>query len=142
MGKDTHVSAGKLPHTGKKLDEPTNTDGHADNHVGSGNVASADIVEGEDEGGRGEGEQATIKGRSVRAAGERTAGGLQRSWVGELAVVDGESGLGGRDGLGELTSLDVAGTVGRLLSVRRHYCKVLLFECGVGRVYGCGERER
>jgi hypothetical protein len=76
--------------------------------------------------------------------GKRAADGLQGSWVGELSVVDGESGLGGGDGLGGLTSLDVAGTVGRLLSVRRHYCRALLE--WFGRVYGVesgeGEDER
>jgi len=88
------VAASKLPHASEELNEASNADGHADDNVGRGDTASADVVEREDEGGGREGEQS------------------KRGGVGKLPVVDGESGLAVGEGVGKRLSFSVTTVVG------------------------------
>lgn len=53
-----YVAAGKLPHSSKKLSETTTEAGHADDNIGHGNSAGADVVERKNESCRRERKQA------------------------------------------------------------------------------------
>jgi len=87
------VAASKLPHASQELDETSYTDCHTDDDIRDGDVTGLDVVQGEDEGRRGEREEA------------------QRSRVGELPVVDGETGLPSRESSREGLALSVASAV-------------------------------
>lgn len=53
----TYVANSELPHASKNLSEASDANSHANNGVRSSDTTGTDIVEGEDEGGRGEGEE-------------------------------------------------------------------------------------
>lgn len=105
-GSTEGVAGGELPHTSEKLAQSSHTECHANNHVWCGDATSANIVERQDQSGRGEREESQWGG------------------VAELAVVDGEARLAVGEGMGKGLAFSVAGTVGGFLEVvGRHVLK-------------------
>jgi len=56
-GSAESVAGGELPHPSSKLSETADEASHTDDGVGDGNIASMDVIHGQDEGRAGEGEE-------------------------------------------------------------------------------------
>ena len=63
-GRTERVAACELPHPSEELCEAADEEGHAHHDIRDLNAADAGVVEGQDERGRREGEQATARGGS------------------------------------------------------------------------------
>jgi len=87
------VTSSKLPHASEELDKTTDTNGHANNEIGSSNASGTNVEEREDQGGRCEREQS--KGCRVS----------------ELPVVDGETGLREVDAAGAMSPTNAEGSI-------------------------------
>jgi len=93
------VTGSELPHASEELDETSDANGHADDEIGGGDASRADIEEGENQGGRSEGEQA------------------ERTRITEASVVDGETRLGDIDTSGSMGAADAEGVAGDMVNV-------------------------
>lgn len=60
-GRTESIARGELPHAGEQLCEASDAESHGHNNVGGRDAPRTGVVEGQDKGGRREGEQTTAK---------------------------------------------------------------------------------